>query len=451
MTNFFRRIKLILKRVWRNTTPQSLLGRSMLILITPLVLTLGIGLFVFFDRHWSTTTTNLSSSLAGEIAIIAHAWEHDAAPDYHETLISMAKSKLGLNVKFSAADKLPRMRKFKLVGVNESLERALDEKLRNRYSLKSYKDDDGQWVAITVAVPDGLLTFLVPPKRLFSTTTYVFLLFMVGSGLLLSLVAVIFMRNQIRPVHKLAIVAEQFGKGIDAPRFKPSGAKEVRQAARAFLDMRDRIKRQVRQRTDMLSGVSHDLRTPLTRMKLQLAMLPQNADTDAMHGDIQAMEKMIKAYLDFAKGENIENSLRCNVMDLLNQCIQDTGRHGFPVHSEQDEGEIMMTVRPHALQRVFANILDNARLYAKECWVTVNRLPRSVEIVFDDNGPGIPAKSREDVFKPFHRIDASRNQDIEGTGLGLTISRDITQSHGGTITLETSPYGGLRVIVWLPA
>ena len=451
IVTLLRVLKLRLQRGLKRHAPQTLFSRSMVILITPLVLTLGIGLFVFFDRHWSTTTSGLTNSLAGEIALITETWEREPIVENKTILLRLANQKLGLRIKAVSKTEAPlHTSKLQLPGINDALEKALKEKLHRPFSIRSFHENDTQWVIITVPLKDGLLKITVPPKRLFSTTTYVFLLFMIGSGLLLSVIAVIFMRNQIQPVRKLAMVAEQFGKGIDAPRFKPKGAKEVRQAAQAFLEMRDRIKRQMRQRTDMLSGVSHDLRTPLTRLKLQLAMLPKNTDTEAMQGDILVMEKMIKAYLDFAKDETIERSLRCNIIDLLQQCLQDSLRQGFNVTGDLDQEAIVMTLRPQAIARVFANLLENARLYAHKAWVTVNKLSRSVEIMIDDDGPGIPESKREDVFKPFHRMDEARNQDIEGTGLGLTISRDIVQSHGGTITLDNSPQGGLRVVIWLP-
>ncbi|MDB5478208.1 MAG: envZ 2 [Alphaproteobacteria bacterium] len=452
LINRLRWTWLRLLRFWQRTLPQTLFGRSMLILVTPVVLTLGIGLFVFFDRHWSTTTTNLTSSLAGEIALIADGWEREKTPENHRRLIGLASSKLGFQVYFSFLEKLPVLHDHNIPAagsVNDTLEHALRQKSDYLFSIHSV-DGNTPMIIVNVAVSDGLLKFHVPRKRLFSTTTYVFLLFTIGSGLILSIIAVIFMRNQIRPVRRLALVAEKFGKGIDVPRYKPAGAREVRQAAMAFMDMQDRIKRQIRQRTDMLSGVSHDLRTPLTRLKLELALLPPDIDTKAMQDDIAAMEKMIKGYLDFARSETLENSASRDLVALLRQSIEMQARQGLKITTRVEADEIMMTVRPHSLQRVFANILQNARLYASEAWVTVTCLSRSVEIVFDDNGPGIAPHLREDAFKPFHRIDASRNQNIEGTGLGLTIARDITQSHGGTITLDASPKGGLRVILSLP-
>jgi two-component system osmolarity sensor histidine kinase EnvZ len=423
--------------------PQTLFGRSMLILITPLFLTMAIGLFVFFDRHWSTTTDRLSDTLAGEISFVADAWER--TPDKKQLIID-AEEKLDLTVKFEKGA-LPKTRALNVPFVTKSLKRSLHAVLERDFSIVPAE----KTVIISVKTDSGVLKFHVSRKRIFSTTTYVFLLFMLGSGLILSVVAVIFMRNQIRPINRLAVVAEHFGMGIDTPNYRPTGAREVRRAAEAFIEMRDRIRRQIKQRTDMLSGISHDLRTPLTRLKLQLAMLPKNIDTDAMSDDVGAMEKMIKGYLDFARGEGLENALRCDLAQLLQESAALARRQGLNVRLDLPEATVMATVRPQAMSRVFANILENARLYAKtECAVMLNKSARNAEIIFDDDGPGIPENRREDVFKPFHRLDPSRNQDIEGTGLGLTIARDLVQSHGGTITLASAPSGGLRVTLEIP-
>jgi two-component system osmolarity sensor histidine kinase EnvZ len=406
------------QRFLKRTLPQTLFARSLLILVLPFLLTIGIGIFVFFDRHWTTTTYRLVDSLAGEVAMIADTWDRDMSPANHVYLIGTAQEKLGLTVRFREGQKLSLADTPTIIGVSDPLMRSLDNRLKREFRLRSTSKTSTTGLIITLPVENGLLDFYLPRKRLFSTTTYVFLLMMVGSGLLLSVIAVAFMRNQVRPVRKLALVADQFGRGLDIPPFKPTGAKEVRQAAQAFLEMRDRIKRQIKQRTDMLAGVSHDLRTPLTRLKLQLAMMPQNADTEAMKDDITAMEKMIKAYLDFARDETLEYALRCNLTDLLQQALHDAAKQGLQVAAELPDAPVMVTVRPQAMHRVFTNILDNMRLYAARGWLTVHKLPRTIEIIFDDQGPGIPPAQREDVFKPFHRLDASRNQDIEGTGPG---------------------------------
>jgi two-component system osmolarity sensor histidine kinase EnvZ len=431
----------------RKKMPQTLFGRSMLILVTPIVLTLFIALFVFFNRHWSTTTMRLTDSLAGEISFVTEIWENEKNPQRQAAIIDQASRNLGLIIQHHPHTPTPKPGTIEIPFLGSHLNTALDNKLDRDFTLQQ-KDSI---VIISVPVKNGLLEVYVPSKRVFSTTTYVFLLFMLGSGLILSIIAVIFMRNQIRPIYKLAVVAEQFGMGIDVPHFKPTGAREIRRAGEAFIEMRDRIKRQIKQRTDMLAGISHDLRTPLTRLRLQMALLPKNIDTDAMQGDVAAMDKMIAGYLDFARGEAMENILRCDIVAILNEAMTRANREGFAVSGDLPDTPVMVTLRAQAMQRVFTNILDNARLYAHSvCHVTFNRRARGLDIIFDDDGPGIPENRREDVFKPFQRLDDSRNQDVEGTGLGLTVSRDLVQSHGGTITLGASPMGGLRVTIELP-
>lgn len=430
-----------------NKMPKTLFGRSMLILVTPIALTLAIALFVFFNRHWSTTTERLTDSLAGEIAFVAETWENEKNPKKQDMIIDHASRKLGLIIDFRPRAALPRAGQIDIPFLSKPLQRALHEKLTWPFVVHQKK----KIVIISVSVRGGILEIYVPSKRVFSTTTYVFLLFMLGSGLILSIVAVVFMRNQIRPIYKLAVVAEQFGMGIDAPHYKPTGAREIRRAGEAFIEMRDRIKRQIKQRTDMLAGISHDLRTPLTRLRLQIALLPKNIDTNALQSDIAAMEKMITGYLDFARGEAMENTLRCDIVALIADAMQNARRDDFTVHGDLPDTPVMATIRPQAMQRVFTNILDNARLYGRgACHVTFDRGARGLRIMFDDNGPGIPESRYDDVFKPFQRLDDSRNQDIEGTGLGLTISRDLVQSHGGTVTLGVSPMGGLRVTLDIP-
>lgn len=447
---YFRWFSLKLKRLWKNIAPQTLFARSLLILITPVFLTVSIGLFVFFDRHWSTTTTRLADAIAGEVSLVSDTWDK-AEENERFQLIRSTNKKLGFILVFKPNKVLPANKRLISPGISGVLKTALSEQMDRPFSMNPYQDEkQNNWIIINTPVNGGILEIDIPEKRLFSVTTYVFILITLGSGLLLLVIAIIFMRNQIKPIKSLAYAAEQFGKGIDSPSFKASGAREVRQAALSFLEMRDRLKRQIRQRTEMLAGVSHDLRTPLTRLKLQLAMLPQNTDTDLMHEDIGAMEKMISSYLDFAKGESLESPLLCNIVDLLQQSISDAQRQGLHAVSELPDSPVVLGLRPHAIQRVFTNILDNARLYADSCWVTLDKLSRNIEVIFDDDGPGIPASLRDDVFKPFHRLDSSRNQDIEGTGLGLTIARDIVQSHGGTLILDKSPQGGLRLVITLP-
>jgi len=270
---------------------------------------------------------------------------------------------------------------------------------------------------------------------------------LVGTSLALAIIAAYFLRQQIRPIRRLAAAADSFGKGRTDVELKPAGAREVRQAASAFLMMRERILRQIGQRTQMLAGVSHDLRTPLTRMKLQLAMLGDGQGVAELKSDIADMERMVDGYLAFARGEGEEGVARTDLVAMINDVA--ASAHGITV-DVTTKGDLKVEVRPHALKRCLTNLVDNAQRYAKHVAITVQRMGRSVTVTIDDDGPGIAADSREAAFRAFFRLDPSRNPETGGTGLGLTIARDIARNHGGDLTLEDSPLGGLRAIVKLP-
>ena len=296
--------------------------------------------------------------------------------------------------------------------------------------------------------PDGVLDILSPQHRLFSYKAFQFIGWVIGASLLLTGIAVIFMRNQMRPIRRLAFAAESFGKGRDTVRLRPQGALEVRQAAAAFIVMRDRIRRQIAQRTEMLAGVSHDLRTPLTRMKLQLAMLERDEGVEELRADVTEMEGMIEAYLAFARGEGDEAPRQTDLAQLLRETVE--GLPGGDAVALTIETPIDIPVRPVAMKRCVANLIGNAIRYGHGVAVNAGWRHRAVVIVVDDDGPGIPYDRREDVFRPFVRLDPSRNIVTGGVGLGLTIAREIAHGHGGEINLEDSPMGGLRVVLTLP-
>ena len=272
---------------------------------------------------------------------------------------------------------------------------------------------------------------------------------MVGTSSVLLIVAIIFLRNQIRPILRLADAAESFGKGRDEPNFRPRGAREVRRAAAAFIEMKTRIERAIEQRTAMLAGVSHDLRTVLTRFKLELALIEQSPETEAMTRDVDEMARMLEAYLAFARGDLGEQSAPTDMAGFLEDLKLDAERHGHST-SVVFHGPPTVTVRPAAFKRCLANLVSNAARFASSIAITGHRDHRWLTVTVDDDGPGIPMDMREDVFKPFMRLDDARNQDEGGTGLGLAIARDIARSHGGDIMLGDSPLGGLRATVRVP-
>ena len=331
--------------------------------------------------------------------------------------------------------------------LDRQLERALVDRVRRPFHVDSRSLR--REVVVWVEIPEGVLEVTVPRERLFSSTTYIFLGWMMGSSLILFALAGLFMRNQIRPIRRLAAAADAFGKGRDAGEISVTGATEVRLAARAFKAMQSRIMRQIQQRTEMLAGVSHDLRTPLTRMRLELAMMPENETTAELKADIDEMEKMLEGYLAFARGEGTEQAQQVDLAPLLREAIGNAERAGAQISSTVPDG-LVTWVRPDAFRRCVSNLLSNARRHAGHVAVTARRLKERIEIAIDDDGPGIAAEYREAVFRPFYRIDSSRNPDTGGVGLGLTIARDVMRSHGGDLLLESAPLGGLRALIRLP-
>jgi two-component system, OmpR family, osmolarity sensor histidine kinase EnvZ len=258
------------------------------------------------------------------------------------------------------------------------------------------------------------------------------------------------MRNQVRALRRLADAAESFGKGRDVANFKLEGATEVRQAATAFLKMRDRIKRQITQRTEMLAGVSHDLRTPLTRMRLAFELLGEDGPAvEELKTDVLAMERMVEGYLDFARGEGPEQPRDTDLALLIEEAAAEARRDGADISLALPEEHVLL-LRPDAMRRCLANLLGNARRYGSHIWVTALAGATGTDVLIDDDGPGIPPAERENVFRPFFRLDASRNPQTGGVGLGLTIARDVARGHGGDLVLEDSPQGGLRVRLRLP-
>jgi two-component system osmolarity sensor histidine kinase EnvZ len=305
-------------------------------------------------------------------------------------------------------------------------------------------------VDIEVKVTGGTLVFIAPRDQVFAPRAWIFILLLPGSTLFLMLISLLFIRNQIRAIERLAEAANTFGRGGDVSNFKPHGAREVREAAAAFITMKDNIRQHLDQRTALLAAVSHDLRTPLTRLKLELALADQSTRTEAMKGDLAEMEYMIDEYLDFARGEGGEDLRRVALMPLLEQVADNARRSGADVLVEGDD-TITVPVRGLALQRALNNLVGNAASHGEHVRLAIRKGLHLIEILVDDDGPGIPPERYEDAFKPFNRLDEARNQNAKGVGLGLAIARDVVRGHGGEVLLDRSPWGGLRAIVRLPA
>jgi two-component system osmolarity sensor histidine kinase EnvZ len=424
----------------------------LLILIIPVILIQLISTYVFFDRHWSKVTTRLAFAVAGEVTVMAETIEDGPSATAMGVFLGRMNSRLGLQAQFEPGAKLDAVQKRRKSlawesAVESRLAAELKAMLRRDFVLNI--DFQKKWVALDVQLKNGLLRIEFPQRRLFSSSGRIFLLWMISVSFILLMIAIIFMRNQIRPIKKLAIAAERFGKGRDLPSFKPQGAREVRMAAQAFLDMHRRIRRQIEQRTAMLAGVSHDLRTPLTRLKLQVEMMGDGEDVKAMKGDIQAMETMIAGYLDFVRGEGDETASFTNVNALLDKVVKAAGRQGLKIACEAGAG-MNANIRPMAFERCLMNLINNAGKYADHIWITAEIADKTLFITVEDDGPGIPEEHYDDVFRAFYRLDSSRNTETGGVGLGLPIAMDIVHAHGGKIWLERSAYGGLKACVTLP-
>ncbi|MDY0009677.1 MAG: ATP-binding protein [Bdellovibrionales bacterium] len=445
----------ILTTLKQKLLPSTLFGRSLMIIATPILLLQLIVSFVFFDRHWDSMSSRLVYAIAGEVSMLTTQIREADGDAAREAIIADAAKSLELQIHIEDLDpkalqeSASPFEKFYWFSIGGKLDAALDRRLTQAFQVHDYADDSRRFQIVVQLDDKRMAVFLCPERRLNSSTTYIFILWLIGSAIVLFGIAIIFMRNQIRPIRRLAIAAEKFGKGQDVPDFKPVGAREVRQASRAFLDMRDRLKRQIEQRTAMLAGVSHDLRTPLTRMKLQLAMAGDDEMAAHLRQDIDEMEKMLEAYLDFAKGESSEAPEMTDLGSILDRIIGRAQRHGDAVQAQVAD-KLMIRLRPVATERALANIVGNACKYGTNVWVNAYEQSNAIEIVIDDDGPGIPENLREDVFRPFFRIEKSRNKKTGGIGLGLSIARDIIHAHGGEIFLENSNRGGLRVVVRLP-
>ena len=429
--------------------PTTLWGRSLLIIVLPVAIMQVAVTWVFFDAHWQIVNSRLSEGLAGDVAWAVETYQDDPSPQTLTMLSKRAEDSLSLSIALQEGRTLPVNRRHAFfAALDRSLNKALDERLDAPYWFDTTRYP--AYVDIRVQVKGGVLRIIAPRDRAFATQGHIFVLWMAIATFLLTAIAILFIRNQVRAIERLASAAEAFGKGVDQPAFKPHGAREVRQAAQAFLAMRARIQRYIDQRTALLASVSHDLRTPLARLKLELALAPSNKRTEAMKKDLAEMEHMIDEYLAFARGEGGEAVETVLLKDIIEEVSEGAARAGAKVRIEADPS-VQVHVRPNALKRALSNLIMNAAVHGETVQVAVKPTPTGgVEIMVDDDGPGIPPERYEEAFKPFSRLDESRNQNEKGVGLGLAIARDVARGHGGELTLAPSPLGGLRATVRLP-
>ncbi len=430
--------------------PKGLYARSLIIIIAPMVLLQTVIAYVFMERHWQMVTERLSTAVVRDIAAIIDILETYPQEPGYDNLIRIAQQRLGLNISILPPDPLPPPGPKPFFAI---LDYFLSEEITRQINRPFWIDTvgDSDLIEIRIRLHNKVLRVFARRSQAYASNTGIFLTWMVGTALVLLVIAIAFLRNQIKPIQQLSEAAESFGKGRPMPEgFQPRGAEEVRKAGIAFIQMRSRIERQIEQRTAMLSGVSHDLRTILTRFKLQLALARSKTDIEALNQDVEDMQSMLEGYLAFARGDNAEDTGTFDLQSCFDKLAEEARLRKRRL-STGITGNSEVLVRPNAFARLLSNVVGNAFRYARTVEIKASHGPGSLLVTVDDDGPGIPAAKREEVFKPFVRLDEARNLDASGTGLGLSIARDIARSHGGDITLEESPLGGLRAVIKVPA
>ena len=423
--------------------PQTLLGRSILILVVPLIILQIIITVIFYNRHWDTITRHRTIDFVKDITLVVESFEKNKSRENQVWILSNVSEKLQLQTIYIENKKLSFEKdKQKTSKLEKYLLENLDP-LGKKFNLNI--NNKKKLITVMVEVNNGILEFRANKKRIYSSTTYIFILWMVSASIILFIVALLFLKNQIKPIRKLAIAVDRFGKGKNIESFKPSGAKEVRRVSNAFKIMKDRIENSITQRNKMFSSISHDIRTILTRMKLNLEL--HKLDKGGLKKDLIEMEEMVEEYLKYAKGEEKEKIQKINIVNLLNSIKK---RYSKKNISFKNDKKINISIRLNSIKRCINNILSNSLKFSKKVEISCNKKKDYVEIIIDDDGPGIPKSERKKVLQPFYRVEDSRNRNTGGIGLGITIAADIINNHGGNFLLEQSPLGGLRAKIYLP-
>ena len=432
-----------LNKFIKKILPKRLFYRSLLIVAVPIIGLQLIISIVFFDSLWIKTNKGMTRALVGEIRTFINAYENEEYDK--EFLILVFREHLDFNVKFEPLKILPSKDKERRYSpIDRTLRRELKAKFTNYwFDTTSYKD----LIDLKIKYEDGYFQFYVPKERVTSSSARIFALWITMPAFLLIAISIIFLKNQTRPIISLAKASEKFGRGEEVEEFRPSGALEIRQAGYEFDKMRKRITRHLNQRSEMLSGISHDLRTPLTRIKLQLAFIKDKEISNKLSNDVSEMEKMLNEYLQFASSSSEEKTETFDISELLKSTV---------IRYEKKEiitdipERVFLDGRKNLIGRCFNNLIDNSIKYSNNILISLKKSANSIIIIIDDDGPGIPKNERENVFKPFYKIDKSRSDSKSSVGLGLSIASDIIRSHGGNISLETSPANGLRTKIFLP-
>ena len=434
-----------LNNIIKKILPKRLFYRSLIIVATPMILLQIIITIVFFDSLWIKANKGMTRSLVSEIHTLYDVY---VGPDMEQkqTIIDLYNKNFDFVISFKKNESFPKTLEERWYSpMDRSLRRELKSTFGTRYwfDTTTYKEV----VELRIKYQNGFLQIFFPKHKIAPSSVRIFALWITLPGLLLIMIAIVFLKNQTRPIVNLAKAAEKFGKGEFIKEFRPSGAKEIRQAAYEFDKMRKRITIQLNQRSEMLSGISHDLRTPLTRLKLQLALLKQQDLAKKMSDDIEEMERMLNEYLEFAKYQTNEETETVSLNNIIKDITKkyETKKINFSI-----EENLEISVRPNSIKRCLVNLMDNGLSYGKKVEIFAKKTSNNIIIFVDDDGPGIPEKEYQNVIKPFYRIDKSRGQNKSGVGLGLSIANDIIRSHGGNISLNKSPLQGLRVKISLP-
>ena len=429
----------------KNILPKSLFYRSLIIVATPIILLQIIITIVFFDSLWIKANKGMTHSLVGEIQTLYDVYKN---PDMgqKQTIINLYNKNFDFFIEFKKNEIIPKTVKERWYS---PMDRSLRRELKSVFGSSYWFDTTTfkKLVELKIKYNDGVLQVKFPKNRIAPSSARIFALWITLPGLLLITIAIIFLKNQTRPIINLARAAEKFGKGEFIKEFRPSGAKEIRQAAYEFNRMRKRISVHLNQRSEMLSGISHDLRTPLTRLKLQLAMLKQQDLAKKMSDDIEEMERMLNEYLEFSRHQKSEETEVVNLNNLIKEIVK---KYDLEKITARLEENLEINIRLNAVKRCLINLIDNSLAYGKKVEIFTKKTANDLVIFVDDDGPGIPENEYKNVMKPFYRIDKSRGQNKSGVGLGLSIANDIIRSHGGNISLEKSPFNGLRVKISLP-
>ena len=429
----------------KKISPNGLYTRSLIIIIAPIVVLQAILTFVFLERHWQLVTKKLSSSVVSEIGMIIKMQKETD----QETISSYAKEFYDISINYYSNQEISLDNNIPKTIVERTLVREIGERLDTKTWVQDFPEE--KKVKVIIPVGSSIIEFLIPRRNVYATNSHIFLVWMVISSILILSIAILFLRQQIKPIEKLAKAAESFGMGKKIENFKPSGASEVRKAADAYIKMQERIEKFIEQRTLMLAGVSHDLRTPLTRIKLQLEMLSKNRENEELLKDVDEMQYMLETYLDFSQTVSSEESSLVNINKLIEEVIETSkDENNFIIFKPLKKNEINHKCKYIALKRCIINIINNAKAYGDKIIIKLSESDYEININIEDNGPGISEKDYQKALKPFQRLDSSRNQNIAGSGLGLSISQDIIKTLNGNLNLSKSEMGGLKVEINLP-